>query len=161
MFKKTITSLFKSFTKLGPRFKDNGNGTVTDTLTGLIWLKNANPCPDGLNWTDAVAYCGLLASGTGGLQDWSSPGMWRLPTKEELEGLGTQPPCVWDAGYPPTQWSLPGEPFINVRTDYYYWSSTVCEGSIGNVWAVYMYDGLVSKVKKSYSNFYVWPVRNP
>ena len=25
-----------------PRFSDNGNGTVTDNLTGLIWLKNAN-----------------------------------------------------------------------------------------------------------------------
>ncbi len=25
-----------------PRFKDNNNGTVTDNLTGLIWLKNAN-----------------------------------------------------------------------------------------------------------------------
>ena len=24
------------------RFTDNGNGTMTDTLTGLIWLKNAN-----------------------------------------------------------------------------------------------------------------------
>ena len=25
-------------------FIDNGNGTVTDMRTGLIWLKNANPC---------------------------------------------------------------------------------------------------------------------
>ena len=25
-----------------PRFTDNANGTVTDNLTGLIWLKNAN-----------------------------------------------------------------------------------------------------------------------
>ena len=25
-----------------PRFTDNGNGTVTDNLTHLIWLKNAN-----------------------------------------------------------------------------------------------------------------------
>ena len=25
-----------------PRFTDNGDGTVTDNLTGLIWLKNAN-----------------------------------------------------------------------------------------------------------------------
>ena len=25
-----------------PRFVDNGNGTVTDKLTGLIWLRNAN-----------------------------------------------------------------------------------------------------------------------
>ena len=25
-----------------PRFKDNNDGTILDTLTGLIWLKNAN-----------------------------------------------------------------------------------------------------------------------
>ena len=25
-----------------PRFTDNNNGTVTDKLTGLIWMKNAN-----------------------------------------------------------------------------------------------------------------------
>lgn len=28
-----------------PRFTDNNNGTITDNLTGLIWLKNAN-CPN-------------------------------------------------------------------------------------------------------------------
>jgi hypothetical protein len=25
-----------------PRFTDNGNGTITDNLTGLIWLKDAD-----------------------------------------------------------------------------------------------------------------------
>jgi len=25
-----------------PRFTDNGNGTIKDKLTGVIWLKNAN-----------------------------------------------------------------------------------------------------------------------
>ena len=30
-----------------PRFTDNGDGTVTDNLTGLIWLKNAN-CANAL-----------------------------------------------------------------------------------------------------------------
>ncbi len=38
-----------------PRFTDNGNGTVTDNLTGLIWLKNANPCGPK-NWYDAINY---------------------------------------------------------------------------------------------------------
>ena len=36
-----------------PRFIDNLNGTVTDKLTGLTWLKNANAF--GLkNWADAL-----------------------------------------------------------------------------------------------------------
>ena len=33
-----------------PRFTDNNNGTVTDNLTGLIWLKNAN-CIGSLTWS--------------------------------------------------------------------------------------------------------------
>jgi len=46
----------------GQRFIDNNNGTVTDTRTNLIWLKNANPCEKYpyLNWYDAVAYCTSL-----------------------------------------------------------------------------------------------------
>jgi hypothetical protein len=35
-----------------PRFRDNCNGTVTDNLTGLIWLKNANCF--GVQWTAAL-----------------------------------------------------------------------------------------------------------
>lgn len=36
-----------------PRFTDNGNGTVTDNLTGLIWLKDAN-CFGKRFWADAL-----------------------------------------------------------------------------------------------------------
>src|SRR3990172_5700801 len=36
-----------------PRFMDNGDGTVTDNLTGLIWLKNAN-CFGTRNWASAL-----------------------------------------------------------------------------------------------------------
>src|SRR5579862_4179063 len=34
------------------RYFDCGNGTVTDTLTGLIWLKKAYCLPEA-NWEDA------------------------------------------------------------------------------------------------------------
>jgi len=159
MIIKKISSLLKGIKTPGQRFKDNGDGTATDTKTGLVWLKHANPCPEGTNWTDAMDYCGILASGTAGLTDWSSAGTWRLPTKDELAGLGTDPPAAWDSGYPSVAWTIPGEPFSDVQTDYYYWSSTTRDESPVSVWSVYMYDGLVSRVKKSYSNFYVWPVR--
>ena len=59
-----------------PRFSNNGNGTVTDNLTGLIWLKNAN-CTDNaggvekgsgyLTWQGALAWSNSLASGACGL----------------------------------------------------------------------------------------------
>jgi hypothetical protein len=56
-----------------PRFKDNGNGTVTDKLTKLIWLKNANAF--GLQtWEQALADANALASGSSGLTDRSKAG---------------------------------------------------------------------------------------
>ena len=61
-----------------PRFKDNGNGTVTDNLTRLIWLKNANAF--GLRtWEQALSDANALASGSAGLTDGSKAGDWRLP----------------------------------------------------------------------------------
>ena len=36
-----------------PRWIDNKNGTLTDTVTGLVWLNKAN-CIRG-QWSDAIA----------------------------------------------------------------------------------------------------------
>jgi len=48
------------------RFVDNGNGTVTDTITSLMWTKDANPFGK-LNWHDAIARCSSFSiSGIGG-----------------------------------------------------------------------------------------------
>lgn len=59
------------------RFVDNGDGTVTDSVLGLVWQRE----DDGTKRKYAVAesYCGRLAFA--GCTD------WRLPTKEELTGL--------------------------------------------------------------------------
>ena len=43
----------------GVRFTDNGNGTVTDNLTGLIWLKNAN-CGGAKDWATALTFANSL-----------------------------------------------------------------------------------------------------
>ena len=39
------------------RFIDNGDGTVTDNSTKLIWSKNAQQLPGEMNWFDAVNEC--------------------------------------------------------------------------------------------------------
>ena len=107
-----------------PRFTDNGNGTVTDNLTGLIWLKDAN-CTDAvggitrdgglLNWSSALAWCNNLAHGRCGLTDASERGDWRLPNIIELKSL------VDHSRHDP---DLPGgHPFTNVQS-VWYWSST-------------------------------------
>lgn len=81
------------------RYVDCGNGTVTDTATGLIWLKNANcfPIQEYLVTTQSVA---ALASGQCGLTDGSSAGDWRLPTKADWEAR-SRARSSWVATLPP------------------------------------------------------------
>ena len=45
-----------------PRFTDNINGTVTDNLTRLIWMKNANAFGTK-TWADALTTANGLKSG--------------------------------------------------------------------------------------------------
>ena len=143
------------------RFRDNNNGTVTDTRTGLVWLKNANPC-DVKSWVGAGTYCANLASGTAGLTDGSTAGQWRLPTVQELEGIGTDPPTTYcldgRCSSPSVTWTMPGSPFTNVQSDYY-WSSTSYAHSTLGAWIVDMYYGYVNYGNKASSYLYVWPVR--
>lgn len=55
---------------------DNGDGTVTDTKTGLVW-QNAEA--GTMTWEKALAYCEALE--LAGHND------WRLPDKDELQSL--------------------------------------------------------------------------
>ena len=73
----------KGITWPNPRFADNGNGTVTDNLTGLVWLKNANCASffsgdstgqNARDWTDALTAANSLATGYCGLTDGSAAG---------------------------------------------------------------------------------------
>lgn len=130
-----------------PRFTDNGDGTVTDNLTGLIWLKNAN-CDGTKQWADALTFCNGLADGTCGLTDGSVSGDWRLPNVKELQSL---------IDYGQHSPALPcGHPFTDVQS--FYWSSTSFEDLRGYAWVVRMHYGYVDISGKSNYNS-VWPVR--
>jgi len=59
------------------RFVNNGDGTVTDTKTGLVWAAKDNG--GHINWTDARSYCQSYSGG--GHKD------WRMPTLAELTSL--------------------------------------------------------------------------
>ena len=68
----------------GQRYADCGNGTVTDSATGLIWLKDANCATFGtIGFAAANAGAAQLESGQCGLTDGSAAGNWRLPTRAE------------------------------------------------------------------------------
>ncbi|WP_376877871.1 DUF1566 domain-containing protein [Albirhodobacter sp. R86504] len=58
-------------------FTDNGDGTVTDTATGLMWQQS----DDGTRreWADAMAYCEAL--------DLGGHGDWHLPDSKALQSI--------------------------------------------------------------------------
>jgi len=88
-FKRPYAELLFDKPLPDPRFIDNQDGTLTDNLTGLIWLKNTN-CFGMMNWESAKLAVKRLKDGDCGpdpaliLSDGSSAGDWRLPTMSEL-----------------------------------------------------------------------------
>ena len=145
----SISHTLVSAADISPRLTDNSNGTVTDNLTGLTWLKNAS-CFGASSWVDALAFCKGLKNGQCGLTDGSSSGDWRLPNISELHSL------IDYHNYNP---ALPsGHPFTSVQYDVY-WSSTVYAGSAKIIWTVGMYGGFVSVIGVEGRNADVWPVR--
>jgi hypothetical protein len=143
-------------------FTDNGNGTVTDNNTGLVWQKcsmgqnNDASCSgtaNYYNWYQAsgtydasynpstISVCGSLSlAGTG----------WRLPSKKELVGI-----VDYSIPYPgPT---IPQTLFPNTASSGY-WSSTTGASSTSDAWLVDFYDGYVVYINKG-ATFYVRCVR--
>jgi hypothetical protein len=139
-----------------PRFTDNKNGTVTDKLTGLIWLQNANcfaGSGSGILWQDALNAANGLAHGSCGLMDKSRAGDWRLPNIKELLSL---------IDYGQFEPALPtNHPFSNVQSEYFYayWSSTANWANSHAAWIVLMQHGDTGYSGKSSNTFLVWPVR--
>jgi hypothetical protein len=132
-----------------PRFADNGNGTVTDHLTGLIWLKNGN-CSGAVTWQQALTYCNTLASGSCGLADGSIAGDWRLPNTKELLSL-----IDFSRSAP----ALPnGHPFANVQVSDY-WTATTSANLTGNPLVLHFRGGHIFNILTKLNHFYVWPVR--
>jgi hypothetical protein len=64
-------------TMVSSRFTDNGDGSVTDHLTDLVW--QSVPYVDSLTWEQALGYADTL--GLAGETD------WRLPNIKELQSL--------------------------------------------------------------------------
>ena len=55
-------------------FRNNGDGTITDLNTGLMWQQT--PSSSSFSWQEAANYCDSL--GLAGYSD------WRMPTLKEL-----------------------------------------------------------------------------
>lgn len=139
------------------RFTINGDGTVTDNQTRLVWLQNANAF-GLLRWSDAIKSVGSLASGQHGLEDESKPGDWRLPTMKELLNLldfrYAGPVVSNTAGtLPATQ----GDPFDNIVISNLYWSATTYTQHDDIAWVALLNSGNMSTTAKI-GFYYIWPV---
>jgi hypothetical protein len=102
-------------------YTDNGDGTVTDNFTGLMWAKDGAGagCDGGssLAWTNAINWAESLSFAT--YTD------WRLPNRRELQSLGG--PYINRTFFPNTQT--------------WYWSSSTCAGSTTTAWYLAFSDG--------------------
>ena len=117
---------------------DNGDGTVSDTETGLMWQKET--APGSYTWQGGLSYCEHLI--LAGHSD------WRLPNRNELQTL------VDYSRYGPAI-----DPLLKANTvSSYYWSSTPYAYYTGMVWRVDFYGGGVYNNDKS-NSYYVRAVR--
>lgn len=133
-----------------PRFSYNADGTVTDNLTGLIWLQDAN-CFGQKTWQPALDAVTALALGSVACQNYPAQLNlgWRLPNVKELTSL---------IDYGQLDPALPvGHPFVGVQSSWY-WSSSSEVRVPSNAWRVSLHGGNVSVEIKGASS-YVWPVR--
>ena len=118
-------------------FTDNGDRTVTDDNTGLMWQQDEG---GQKTWEDAIAYCEDLS-----LAVYTD---WRLPNKKELKSITDDTlnnPAI-DKNFFPDAHAL------------FYWSSATYVNYSSYAWCVYFYDGYVYNFSKSY-NLYVRCVR--
>ncbi|WP_045213233.1 DUF1566 domain-containing protein [Desulfonatronovibrio magnus] len=92
----------------GGQCEDNGDGTLTDYGSGLMWQKAT---PGYMDWPDARRYPSNLS--LGGYSN------WRLPTWNELERL-FKSECINLIDHP----------------EYYYWSDTPVVVGKGGAWRV-------------------------
>lgn len=140
-----------------PRFSENSDETVTDTLTGLVWVKNANliallnlslgSSTDGrVIWPEALEYVIRLNRDA-----YLGHADWRLPNRNELISL------VNYAESNPLGW-------VNIQgfsdAQEHYWSSGTSAMAPSNAWNVFL-SGAVSERNKynSANGSFVWPVR--
>jgi hypothetical protein len=112
-------------------YVDNGDGTVTDTSTGLMWQQTT--APGTYTWYQAMSYCGSLS--LAGYTDW-----W-LPTIDELKSL-------IDTSYSPTI----NPTYFPGTAASWYWSSTTDASHTHGAWSVPFSNGYGSNGSKSNSS---------
>ena len=95
------------YTGITPSYTDNGDGTITDNVTGLLWTQDLSD--SSISWEEADDYCDSLE--LAGYDD------WRIPTLKELFSISD-----FSQGWPylnTTYFDLAG---TSVSKDEQYWA---------------------------------------
>ncbi len=123
------------------RFTVNGNGTVSDNNTGLMWIQDPSvPGVAGaMNWSEALSTCESLTFA--GFAD------WRLPNLNEVSSL---------IDY---SRSAPAIDPVFLNTSSWAWTSTPVAGVPGQSWYVSFDVGIVFYAKRGLTG-YIRPVRS-
>jgi hypothetical protein len=143
-------------------FIDNGDGTITDSRTGLMWEKISD---DGsihdkdttYTWANAFTKIAAL-NGGGGFAGYTD---WRLPNINELQSLvnyGTSSPAV----HPPFNASCAAACTVltcSCTQSAIYWSATTYQVIPANAWRVNFIGGGVTDTVKGPGGNYVRGVR--
>ncbi len=126
------------------RYKDNGNGTITDKITGLIWEKKSDD--DSIHdmntfytWTEAFE----IHVATLNDMNFAKRHDWRLPNAKELQTIvdyeNTDPAVdpAFNNGCIPGATVLTG----SCTPAFGYWSSSTYGFNPTSAWLVFFYDG--------------------
>lgn len=118
--------------QLTVRFTDNGDGTVTDQLTDLIW--QTVPYSDSLTWEQALNYADTLS--LAGETD------WRLPNIKELQS-------VTDLRHYNPSFDTA---FFSIPSQGRYWSSTTLQNQPLQAWYLDVRFGITTYAVKTNRN---------
>ena len=159
----------------GSRFTDNGDGTVTDNLSGLMWETKDDS--GGIHDTDSSftwSTSGAAADGSAFadfLESLNTTGLgqlryghiyvqlndWRLPTVAELQTIALDFACIGAFGGPSCV--CPTSPCVDPALDAAhtqasaYWTSTSTVPTPTNAWTVAFDSGAVSPLSKTGSKY--------
>jgi hypothetical protein len=113
-------------------YADNGDGTITDHVTKLIWQKIA---PSGTYiWNEAINYCKSLE--LAGFSDWQLPDIQSLLT---IVDFSRSNPAI-------------NKSFFLANTSLNYWSSTDDKGSASALTVFFNFGDVVGDAKASLNN---------
>jgi hypothetical protein len=160
-------------------FSDNGDGTITDNTTGLMWEKkedfdnlavnctSAAVCPNphdadnrytwsatsqNFDGTVVSVFLAQLNAGSGfaGHTDWRLPNMNELESLRNAEVFSPATYTAFNTGCT-SSCNLTDVNSCSCTVSYYYWSSSTYQSLLLDAWVVYFLDGGVDFGNKSFN----------